>query len=164
MARCLRGGGRSHSLRPPVQRANLGHVPTFAVIVPAYRAERTLPATLTSLAAQTRAPDEVIVVHDHNGRGPGWARNEGARRARCDWLVLLDADDVAHHDRIAALDCAALGDAEMLYHGVEYFDDATGRAVRTANTRHDALLDALLVANPICASAVAVRRDVWQAV
>jgi len=147
-----------------VQRANLGHVPTFAVIVPAYRAERTLPATLASLDAQTRTPDEVIVVDDHAGRGPGWARNEGARRARSDWLVLLDADDVAHTDRIAALDHAALGDAEMLHHGVEYFDDTTGQPVRTANTRHDALLDALLVANPICASAVAVRRDVWQAV
>ena len=41
---------------------------TIAVVVPARDAEATLPATLAALAAQRRAPDEVVVVDDGSAR------------------------------------------------------------------------------------------------
>ena len=86
-----------------------------SVIVPCLNAERFLPASLLSVAAQTLAPYEVIVIDDGSTdrsveivksmpmdvkllraqrRGGAGARNLGLRAARGDWLAFLDADDV----------------------------------------------------------------------
>jgi glycosyltransferase involved in cell wall biosynthesis len=88
-------------------------VPTVSVVVPARDAASTIGATLAGLAAQERAPDEVIVVDDGSsdatvvlaeaaavvtrvvrgdGEGPGAARNAGAAAATGDVLAFLDAD------------------------------------------------------------------------
>ena len=83
----------------------------ISVIVPAYNAENTLPACLEALRAQTRPPDEVIVVDDGStdrtsevaerypvkllrqpNQGPASARNLGAQHARGDLLLFTDSD------------------------------------------------------------------------
>ncbi|MGC4044602.1 MAG: glycosyltransferase family A protein [Armatimonas sp.] len=86
----------------------------ISVVIPAYNAEKTISATLSSILGQTHAPDEIIVVDDgskdntcavvsqnfpqvkllrrENG-GPAAARNQGIRDATGDWIALLDADD-----------------------------------------------------------------------
>lgn len=46
-----------------------------------------------SAQAQT-VPANVIVLHDVEGRGAGWARNAGAQQGTSDFLTFLDADDV----------------------------------------------------------------------
>ncbi len=90
--------------------------PTVSVIVPARNEEPSLPRLLRSLAAQTRAPDELVVVDDHSEDattgvaaaggarvvaapplpggwlGKPWACHQGARRSQGDLLVFLDAD------------------------------------------------------------------------
>ncbi|HVY61760.1 MAG TPA: glycosyltransferase [Planctomycetota bacterium] len=87
--------------------------PRVSVIIPAYRAERTLPATLAALDRQTvpRAHFEVIVVDDGSpdrtpelaekagarvlrqaNAGPAAARNRGAREAAGEVLVFTDSD------------------------------------------------------------------------
>lgn len=91
----------------------------IAVVIPAYNAEYLLGPTLLSVAAQTRAADEVIVVDDgstdntaavagahgarvistHN-RGLSAARNTGIANAGCDWIALLDADDLWHPQKL----------------------------------------------------------------
>ena len=93
----------------------------ISVIVPARNEEDSLAACLQSLAAQTGANFEIIVVDDHStdrtreialsfsGRGvlvieapplpPGWtgknnALAAGAQKARGEWLLFTDADTV----------------------------------------------------------------------
>jgi succinoglycan biosynthesis protein ExoU len=88
-----------------------------AVVIAAYRAERTIDAALASVAAQHRQPREVVVVDDaspdatgavarrwsdrlpltvitlpSNG-GPAVARDRGVRAADSSLVALLDADD-----------------------------------------------------------------------
>ncbi len=88
--------------------------PTVSVIIPAYRANHTIGRALESVFAQTRVPDEVVVVDDgspedvsmalrpyhdrvtlvckRNG-GAASARNLGIEQAHGDWIAFLDADD-----------------------------------------------------------------------
>src|SRR5579884_2524365 len=88
--------------------------PTVTVVIPAYRAAGTIHRPIESLLAQTRRPEEILVIDDGspddlaaavarygaavtlvrkpNG-GAASARNTGLDRARGDWIAFLDADD-----------------------------------------------------------------------
>jgi len=66
-----------------------------------------------ALAKQTRPPDEVIVVHDVERRGPAWARNEGIRRSRGDLIAFTDDDCMPPAEWL-----------EQLIHAVDRFDAA----------------------------------------
>jgi glycosyltransferase involved in cell wall biosynthesis len=87
-------------------------MPTLSVIIPTYNRAELLLRALDSVFAQTRAPDEVIVVDDgstddtvsrisqlpvtlicQENRGVSAARNAGIARASGEWIALLDSDD-----------------------------------------------------------------------
>lgn len=89
-------------------------LPTVSVVVAAYDEEEHIAKLLASLERQTHPPLEVVVADDGSRdrtaqiaeqagavvlrldhRGPAVARNEAAKAARGDVLVLLDADMVA---------------------------------------------------------------------
>ncbi len=97
----------------------------FSVVIPCHNAEVTIAQTLRSIAAQTLAPHEIIVVDDASTddshaqiaasgvdvklieadvHDSGTARNLGIARASGDWVALCDADDVwfPHHLEQAA--------------------------------------------------------------
>lgn len=103
--------------------------PTFSVIIPTLNEEKFLPHLLDSLVLQTNKDFEVIVVdglskdktvevaHRFDAtlpslqiltgdkRGVSRQRNIGAKNARGEWLVFIDADSVLYPhtlDRIAA--------------------------------------------------------------
>ena len=94
-------------------------MPTVSVIIPAYNAAPFIGTALDSVAAQTRRPDEVVVVDDgstddtaeivrrwarqsgicaklvrQRNRGLAAARNSGLSVASGDYITFLDADDV----------------------------------------------------------------------
>jgi len=95
--------------------------PTLAVVVPTYNAPEALEANLESLARQADRPDEVLVAddgskeptravvdafrsrlpldhvwHPDDGFRLSEIRNKAIARSRCDYIVLLDGDTVAH--------------------------------------------------------------------
>ena len=98
----------------------------IAVMVPFYRADRWFPATLASILAQTRMPDEIIIVDDGTPAGEsrsldnlpagvrlirmarnigiGPARHAGSAAARADLIAYLDADDWWEPGHLAAVE------------------------------------------------------------
>ncbi|MDD2336409.1 MAG: glycosyltransferase family A protein [Geobacteraceae bacterium] len=94
---------------------------TVAVLIPARDAAATLLETLDSVAAQSVAPTEVILVDDAStdttsalamahplpiriipgaGSGPAAATNLAAELASAEWLAPLDSDDLWPVDRL----------------------------------------------------------------
>ncbi|MCB9800155.1 MAG: glycosyltransferase family 2 protein [Candidatus Omnitrophica bacterium] len=87
-------------------------LPEFSVIIPARNAAKTIAACLQAIDASSVLPSEVLVVNDGSSdatkdcasaypcrivdvclqRGPMEARYEGARKAKSDILVFIDAD------------------------------------------------------------------------
>lgn len=95
---------------------------SVSVVVPFYNLARWLPGCLESVRAQTRPPDEILVIDDGStdtdarelmdslersggvgpalrvvrqaNRGLSAARNAGVRAARSRWVLPLDADDM----------------------------------------------------------------------
>jgi glycosyltransferase involved in cell wall biosynthesis len=65
--------------------------PGVSVVVPTRNRPQELQRCLAALGAQSVAV-EVVVVEDEEGRGPAWARNEGARRARGGVVCFTDDD------------------------------------------------------------------------
>lgn len=114
---------------------------TVAALIPAYNAVAYLEATLASVHAQTRKPDEIIVVDDastdntaevarrlgarvisleHNSGGPATPLNSGIQAARSEWIATLDHDDRWQPGWLAAaLDAAKAADVELVFGRVQ---------------------------------------------
>lgn len=73
-----------------------------SVIIPTLGRD-TLMRCRAALAKQTRMPDQVIVVVDHDRRGAAWARNQGLRQAMGDLVAFTDDDCVPPEDWLERL-------------------------------------------------------------
>jgi GT2 family glycosyltransferase/SAM-dependent methyltransferase len=157
---------------------------SVAVVLTTYNDAVYLRDALSSVFAQERHPDEVIVVDDgstvspapiveefpmaillrKNNGGLSSARNLGLHRARCRYITFLDADDRLEPNATASgLDCfARRPDAAMVYGGHRRIR-ATGERVGSDNYKavsKDAYGD-LLSGNRIGMHAtVLYRRDI----
>lgn len=94
---------------------------SISVVIPAYNAQETVAAAITSVLQQSVSVQEIIVVDDgstddtagvaqqfslvrvervSNG-GPSRARNHGLDLAVGEWIAFLDADDRWHPEKLA---------------------------------------------------------------
>ena len=116
---------------------------TFSVLINNYNYSRFLPETIAGIAAQTRCPDEVIVVddgstddslavlselqqryswlrvHTQPNGGQLVAMRTGIRLAKSDWCFFLDADDIWEPNHLAEAEksISANPDAAAYYSG-----------------------------------------------
>ena len=108
---------------PPdwMHKADAAALPLVSVVIPAYNNAATIAEALRSVAAQSYANGEVIVVDDGStdaladavrgsgvecrlirqaNAGPAAARNHGIGKARGEWIAFLDGDDVWMPERL----------------------------------------------------------------
>jgi len=119
-----------------------------SVVIPAYNASHTLTDAVESCFSQTCTPDQVVIVDDGSGDmtpqvisdlcgdypvyirttrhstnlGVSAARNHGARIASGEFLIYLDADDVAPLQRVEQVLAEFADGAELVYGQKEYFE------------------------------------------
>jgi glycosyltransferase involved in cell wall biosynthesis len=75
----------------------------IGVIVPVKPPAPFLEEALRSALDQDAPPDAHAVVHDERGEGPAGTRERAlAQLGDCDWVALLDADDVWEPGKLAA--------------------------------------------------------------
>ena len=104
-------------------------MPTVSIVVPVYKAEKTLDACVESILAQTFSDFELLLIDDASpdrcpqmcdawaekdprihalhpaktGPGPSGARNAGLDAAAAPWITMVDSDDTVAPDLLETL-------------------------------------------------------------
>lgn len=129
--------------------------PLISVIVPVYNVEKYLPQCLDSLIKQTFLPFEIICVNDgstdgcneilsryaakdrrirlicQNNRGLSAARNAGLKKAKGQYVLFVDSDDLLHPETLSSLyRQITRHDADICLFGYSPYTD---NGVKTAN-------------------------------
>ena len=122
----------------------------ISLYVPCFNAAATLEPCLASVAAQSRRPDEVLVIDDGSrdstveiaagfrarvvshgyNRGLGTGRNSAIDHASYEWIASLDADCVAEPEWL-----------ETLARRLEGDDELAGVGGRLVESNHTSLAD-----------------------
>src|SRR5439155_16454996 len=126
-------------------RTTMARNASVSVIIPTWNEAKYIPALLASLQNQTRSPLEILVADSESTdgtqnvaealgavlvpgdrRGPGEGRNRGAREARGDIFLFVDADCITPRDLLDAI--VAAFDEPGVIGGATGFMPARGNA------------------------------------
>ncbi|HWG42133.1 MAG TPA: glycosyltransferase family 2 protein [Gemmataceae bacterium] len=129
---------------------------SISVVIPAYRAARTIRRAVDSVLAQTRPPDEILVIDDgspddlakplavygkrvqllrkENG-GAAAARNLGIERTRGEWIAFLDADDYWEVDKLHCQAAVLQANPHLVLSAARYFEQMPGGSRSVVPTR-----------------------------
>ena len=160
----------------------------ISVIIPAFNRRHDITRAIASALAQTRQPDEIIVVDDAStdgtvdaiealrepririlrharNRGAAAARNTGIEAAKGEWIALLDSDDEwDEHKLERQLASLANAPADTLAGVTGYLieDHRNGETRRFQPTPREVTLDRLLLGCALSiGSTLLARRDVF---
>ena len=160
---------------------------SVSVVVPAYNAVRTLPATIASIEAQTVRPLEIIVVDDgskdataelaeslgarsitQENAGHAAARNTGVRAAQGRYVAFVDADDLWLPEKLEQQLAHIASNPQIrgLQTGAARVDDDLRLLwIEECDPGDDQLLDAVLFRNmPALMSTLLVERELFEEV
>ncbi len=134
----------------------------ISVIIPAYRAEKTIERALDSVIAQTWPAFEIIVVDDGSPDGQNEvvaqygqrvrlvsqangnaarARNAGLDQAQGDFIAFLDADDYWEPEKLARQVAVFEQYPEVVVVGSAYFTQSPGDVRKEAGVRKPSWCD-----------------------
>ena len=163
----------------------------ITIVIPAYNAAKTLPATVQSLARQSWVDWQAIIVEDGSqddtlavaqalaadeprltvvrnpGKGPSDARNHGAiDLARGAFIAFCDADDIWLPGKLSSVVSALLmGEADAVFGRIGFFEsDPAQVGARSTVPEGRVTVPMLMGENPVCTmSNLTVRTDVFRA-
>ena len=163
-----------------------------SVVIPCFNSSATLERAVSSVAAQTEQPHEVIIVDDGStddtlavahslatahprlnvsvvdlgeNVGPGAARNAGWERASRTYVAFLDADDAWHPRKLEIQGAVMAGAPQCALSGHRYRVDGSGSLGELDAERPEVksvTLRSLLVKNAFSTPSVMLRRDISQ--
>lgn len=164
------------------------NMPRFSVLMPAYNAQHCVGRALESIAAQTCAVHEVVVVDDGSrddtaavtaawsdrlplvllrndgNRGIGATLRRGAAAATGDWILRLDADDRWLPTHVAAMAPLANIPDMLLLTSAALLVDEAGAPLGVFHAVADtAVRGRLMWDNPLVHSASGFRRSAYLA-
>jgi GT2 family glycosyltransferase len=139
-------------------------VTTLSVVIPATDRPATLNVVVAAVERATADLEELIVVDSPQHVGPAAARNLGARRARGDVIVFVDADVEVHEDAFRRIRTAFDNDPALAAIFGSY-DDAPGADGIVSDFRnllhHHVHHQGAGVATTFWAGLGAIRREVF---
>ncbi len=162
--------------------------PTISAVLTVYNGERYIGESLTAILAQSRPPEEIVVVDDGstdgtadelarfgadirvisqaNG-GHANALNRGFREARGDYYAKCDADDIWTAEKLERQAAALVAHPEIdvAFGGAWFFGLEEGPRAPYPDAgllEREELLSRLYRANSICASSTLIRRSLYE--
>ena len=160
--------------------------PLVSVVMPAYKAEKTIEAAIESVLRQSWEALELIVVDDaspdttgeilhrisasdprvswyrnETNRGVSYNRNFGVRKAAGEWIAFLDSDDMWEPDKLEKqLRLAAEHpEAGLFFTGSSFIDSEGRQNSYILRVPEKVDFSRLLGQNVISCSSVLVRKD-----
>lgn len=137
-------------------------MPRFSVIVPVYNVENYIEKCLDSILSQTFSDFEVIVVNDGSKDNSGYfveeyakkdarirsfkkkngglssARNYGVKKARGEYLVFVDSDDMIEKDLLKKLNKVVEKESvDVLRFGIYEVNEYTGKTTKLPHLDFD---------------------------
>lgn len=76
---------------------------SVSIVIPIGPGHEQIAARAIQSAEQQTIPVSVITHYDQNGKGAGWARNQGLTQVNTDWVIFLDADDWLEPNAVEAM-------------------------------------------------------------
>lgn len=162
--------------------------PSLSFVIPAHNAQATLPRTLASLRAQSRADWQAIVIDDGSSdatrklacaaaaadpriavygtahSGASRARNFGIVKAQAEWICFLDADDWLRRDFCRIMLEAVRPDLDLIYCGHERVTPDGGSIPVFSSDFRDHGFECAARECPTAIHSVIVRRTLVEAV
>jgi len=158
-------------------------VTSTAVVIPTFNKASLLGRALASVAAQTRPPDEWLVIDDGStddtravveafadrgaryihqpNQGVSAARNQGLAASSADYLLFLDDDDTLAPEALELLTgaLAAAPRPDLVHGDWDFVIDRSGRRLRQPSDLGARPVQTLLCRNPMALHCVLVRRE-----